>query len=126
MVGAGRFILAFIIAHYQKLPDSLNEHDLKAVARSLLPEGDRKSIETLVAYAQASAKYLAGIETVVRRARFLAAKENRSAVSFADIKLAIQENVIPSDSALAEPLSTPIKPHANRLQVHCRPSARWL
>ena len=39
------------IAHYQKLPDGLNEHDLKAVARSLLPEGDRKSIETLVAYA---------------------------------------------------------------------------
>ena len=26
------------IAHYQKLPDGLNEYDLKAVARSLLPE----------------------------------------------------------------------------------------
>jgi hypothetical protein len=51
-------------------------------------------------YAEASAKYLAGIDYAVRRARYLAAKENRSMVSFTDIKLAIQENVIPSDSAL--------------------------
>ncbi len=92
------------IAHYQKLPDYLDEQDLKAVARSLLPEGDRKSIETLVAYAQASAKYLAGIDAAVRRARFLVAKEYRTAVSFADIKLTIQENVIPSDSALTQTL----------------------
>jgi hypothetical protein len=97
------------IAHYQKLPDCLNERDLKAVARSLLPEGDRKSIETLVAYAQASAKYLAGIDAAVRRARFLAAKENRSVVSFTDIKLAIQGSVIPSDSALTQTLRQTIK-----------------
>ena len=75
---------------------------------------------------QASAKYLAGIEGVVRRARFLAAKENRTKKQFANIKEAIQENVIPSDIAPAKPLSTPIKPHANRLQEHCRPSARSL
>ena len=114
------------IAHYQKLPDGLNEHDLKAVARSLLPEGDRKSIETLVAYAQASAKYLAGIEAVVRRARFLATKENRTKVLFADIKEAIQESAILSAGALSKTLSTPIKPHANWLQEHYRLSARSL
>jgi hypothetical protein len=114
------------IAHYQKLPDGLNEHDLKAVARSLLPEGDRKSIETLVAYAQASAKYLAGIEAVVRRARFLATKENRTKVLFANIKETIQESAILSDGALAKTLSTPINPYANRLQEHCRLSARSL
>jgi hypothetical protein len=114
------------IAHYQKLPDSLNERDLKAVARSLLPEGDHKFIETLVAYAQASAKYLAGIETVVRRARFLAAKENRTKVLFSDIKEAIQGSVVLLDGAPAKPLSTLIKPHLYRLREHCRPSARSL
>jgi len=76
----------------------------------------RKSIETLVAYAQASAKYLAGIEAVVRRARFLATKENRTKVLFANIKEAIQESAILSDGALAKALSTPINPYANRLQ----------
>jgi hypothetical protein len=45
----------------------------------------------------------------VRRARYLAAKENRSVVSFTDIKLAIQENVIPSDSALTQTLRQTIK-----------------
>jgi len=114
------------IAHYQKLPESLNEQDLKAVVRSLLPGGDRKSIETLVAYAQASAKYLAGIETVVRRARFLAAKEDQTKVLFADIKKAIQENAIPSDAAVEKALSAQIKPHANRLQESCRLPARPL
>jgi hypothetical protein len=32
----------------------------------------------------------------------LAADENRGVVSFMDIKLAVQENVIPSDSALTQ------------------------
>jgi hypothetical protein len=63
-------------------------------------------------YAEASAKYLAGIDYAVRRARYLAAKENRSMVSFTDIKLAIQENVIPSDSALTQTLRQ-TKSHGN-------------
>jgi histone H3/H4 len=97
------------IGHYERLPDRLSQNDLAKVARALLPEGDRKSIETLIAYAEASAKYLAGIDYAVRRARYLAAKENRNAVSFTDIKLAIQENVIPSDSALTQTLRQTIK-----------------
>jgi len=92
------------IGHYERLPDRLSQNDLAKVARALLPEGDRKSIATLIAYAEASAKYLAGIDYAVRRARYLAAKENRGVVSFTDIKLAIQENVIPSDSALTQTL----------------------
>lgn len=60
-----------------------------------------------MAYAQASAKYLAGIEAAVRRARFLAAKQDRERVGFNDIKHAIQEGVIPSDSALTQALGKP-------------------
>jgi hypothetical protein len=93
------------IGHYQKLPDSLSPGDLQAVAKSLLPEGDPKSIEILRAYAQGSAKYLAGIEAVVRRARFLANQEGRSSVLLIDVKRSIKESVIPSDSALAGALA---------------------
>jgi hypothetical protein len=92
------------IGHYQKLSDNLSANDLGAVARSLLPEGDAKSIELLVAYATGSAKYLAAIESIVCRARYLAGRERRSKVTLAQVKSAIRESVIPSDKALAEAL----------------------
>lgn len=102
------------IGHYLPLPKSLGEDDLSKVTKALLPAGDAKSIEILVRYAQSSAKYLAGIETAVRRARYLAKKENRERAERADIKRAIQEAVIPSDSALANALAEPIKPSRRR------------
>jgi hypothetical protein len=95
------------IGHYEKLPDSLSEADLANVARSVLPEGDAKSIELLVEYAQSSAKYLAGIDAVVCRSRFLAARAHRKEVTRVDVKQAIQQAVIPSDTALAQALAEP-------------------
>jgi hypothetical protein len=101
------------IDHYEKLPDSLAKADLEKVAKALLPEGDAKTIELLVCYAQGSAKYLAGIESAVRRGRYLASRGDRGRVGFADIRRAIQESVIPFDSALAQALSEPAK-HGRR------------
>lgn len=89
------------LGHYLPLPDSLSESDLAKVAQSLLPEGEAKAIELLVCYAKCSAKYLAGLDAVVARARYLARKQQRDKVIVADIKAAIRESVIPSDSALA-------------------------
>jgi hypothetical protein len=79
------------IGHYKKLPGTLNATDLAAVARYHFPEGDKKTIEVLVLYAQASAKYLAAIETTVKRARFLASKERREP-RYQDFRNAITEN----------------------------------
>ncbi|HZV35039.1 MAG TPA: ATP-binding protein [Verrucomicrobiae bacterium] len=97
------------IGHYQKLPDSLSREDLSAVAKSFLPEGDANSIKALVLYAQGSAKYLAAIESVTRRARFLASKSGRGKVIFADVQNGMKESVIPSDNALAAALAEPKK-----------------
>jgi hypothetical protein len=97
------------IGDYKRLPDSLSETDLTAVARKLLPEGCPRCIETLVVYAQGSAKYLAAIESAVRRARYDAQKEGRAKVVFADVRDAIKGSVIPSDTALARALTPPQK-----------------
>ncbi len=111
------------IGHYQKLPDSLSADDLAAVAKNLLPEGCEKSIEWLVNYAQGSAKYLAAIESVVRRARYLAGKENRSKVAYADIRAATKESVIPSDNALHAALIAPSnKRRAGTIPAPLKPS----
>ncbi len=85
---------------YKQLPDSLSDEDLQTVARHYLPEGDAKSIRTLVAYARSSQKYLQGMAVVARRAYFIAAKGKCSNPTFADVAQALREGVVPSDSAL--------------------------
>jgi hypothetical protein len=98
------------IGHYEKLPDTLDRSDLSAVAKSLLPEGDARSVAALVDFAEASAKYLAGIESAVRRARYVASRDGRQKVTSADIRHAIKSGVIPSDTALATALADRQKP----------------
>ena len=95
------------IGHYQRLPDTICDADLEGVARFTLPEGCERSIETLVAYAKLSKKYLAAIETGVRLARAGARKQNRSVVTFDDIRFAIKNSVIPSDAALSQAIEEP-------------------
>ena len=92
------------IQHYEALPENLSKQDLTAVARALLPEGDADCIEALVCYAQSSQKYLAGIESAIKRARYLAQNNSRKRVAFSDIAQSIR-NVIPSDTALADALA---------------------
>ena len=93
------------MARYTRLPERLEQNDLEAVARYHLPEGDRKSISALVGYAQASRKYLAGIDHATKAARYEAQNRNRTKVTFDDIKNAIATNVMPSDLALREALA---------------------
>ncbi|HWC59153.1 MAG TPA: hypothetical protein VHC44_05605, partial [Verrucomicrobiae bacterium] len=71
----------------------------------------------LVHYAKASAKYLAGIEAAVRRARYLAKLDGRDKANRADIKRAINESVIPSDSALSVAMATPQRGARRRSQA---------
>jgi hypothetical protein len=119
------------IYHYEELPDSLSAEDLSRVSKSLLPEADEKTIELLTVYAQSSAKYLAGIDAVICRAKYLAQEEHRSRVNGSDVKRAIKESVIPSDSALAQAMEAParnkrrraIAPAAQPLQPHFRGNA---
>ncbi len=89
------------LGHYQKLPEKLSDQDLEAVSRSVLPEGDRRTIKMLVLYAKASAKYLAAIDTAARRARYLANQAGRAQIEEEDLRRAIVGSVIPSDAALA-------------------------
>ena len=106
------------IGHYEKLPSALSEVDLKAVAKSFLPDGCDKSILALALYAKNSVKYLAAIESAVARARFNASRAGRGKVVFADVKSAISQNVIPSDKALADALAVPRRSR----RVHALPT----
>jgi hypothetical protein len=84
----------------RELPAALSDADLRAVAKSLLPEGNNRSIELLVAYAGASGKYLGGLAAAVRRARFHAGKQGRETVSSDDVAQVLKHDMLPSDSTL--------------------------
>jgi hypothetical protein len=129
------------IGHYEPLPSELTPGDLQKVAGALLPDADTRTIEALVVYAQASAKYLAGIRHAVDRAGFIARKDGRDKIQFSDVKQALKQAVIPSDAAFANavgatnhparkraarvfaaPLQTPSRALANPLPVERIPS----
>jgi len=114
------------IGHYQKLPDTLSAEDLASVASALVPELPA-AVELLAMYAQSSAKYLAGIDAAVNRARFIATKQGRKEIKLADVKQAIKESVIPSDSAFTSAMQANEKPARRRVvNVHGNADAEAL
>lgn len=77
------------IGHLAALDEILSLADLKAVARIHLPESSADAIHGVATYAQGSSSYVAGIEHVAKRARYIAQRAGRTSVSTADVKEAI-------------------------------------
>lgn len=88
------------IGDYKKLPEVLTGRDLVAVAEHCLPAGEKSAVKALALYAEGSGRYLAAIETAVKRARFIANSNGREDVTLSDVGKAISDYVIPSDRAL--------------------------
>lgn len=111
------------IGHVERLPERLSQADLISVAAALLPEGNTRTLTRLVIYAGISKKHLASIEAIVKRARWLASIDGRAAVTDQDVDAAINESVIPSDSALAVSLRQRRDTIAEVPPVHREPGA---
>ncbi|HEX3627271.1 MAG TPA: ATP-binding protein [Verrucomicrobiae bacterium] len=93
------------IKHYEPLPPELSQDDLSGVARAVLPEASSDSVKALAIYARNSARYLAAIDSIADRARYLAMKDGRNAATTADVQRAMKESVIPADSKLQSALA---------------------
>lgn len=89
------------IGHVERLPERLHTSDLVRVAGALFPEGDEVTLRKLAIYAEVSKKHLASIEAIVKRARWIASRRGRDKATGEDVDRAIDESVIPSDSAIA-------------------------
>ena len=88
------------IKHYEPLPAELTQEDLIGVARAILPEANKETLKALAIYARNSARYLAAIDSISDRARYLAMKDGRNVATMADVQRAMKESVIPSDNKL--------------------------
>ena len=98
------------LGHYEPLPRELSDEDLMAVAKSVLPEADSRTKRALADYALTSAKYLAAIEAIAKRARYIATKDGRTNATTDDVRRAMKESVIPADSKLVSALKAADKP----------------
>lgn len=88
------------ISHYEALPGSLSLDDLRAVAKAVLPEAGELVLKALALYAQTSARGLAAIDSIAKRARYAAMGDGRAQATTEDVRKAMQESVIPADSKL--------------------------
>lgn len=85
---------------YESLPQDLSIEDLVGVARAVLPEASNDVLRALAVYARSSARYLAAIDAIAKRARYTAMREGRVVATANDVRKAMQESVIPADTKL--------------------------
>jgi hypothetical protein len=92
------------IGHYELLPASLDVADLMAVGKAVLPEAGKDVLRALAAYARTSARYLAAVDSIAKRAKYIAQRAGRTQCNTDDVRTAMQESVIPSDTRLVHTL----------------------
>ncbi|MBE0541610.1 MAG: ATP-binding protein [Verrucomicrobia bacterium] len=102
------------LGHFEPLPRELSPADLMAVAKAVLPEADKTTLRALAAYARTSARYLAAIDAIAKRARYIAKRDGRTEASTEDVRVAMQESVIPADSKLVRALASVNQPVRGR------------
>lgn len=87
----------------KRLPNSLSEQDLIAVARIHFPELDEDSHGFIASEARVANNYLQAVEAISRRARWLAKRHARPRVTFADVEAAAAEVLPRADLSAALP-----------------------
>jgi histone H3/H4 len=92
------------IGHYEFLPTELTLADLTDVGRAVLPEASTDVLAALASYARVSARYLAAVDSIAKRAQFIAQRNGRKQCTAGDVRTAMQESVIPSDTMLVRTL----------------------
>jgi len=111
------------LGDWKRLPDELSTDDLEAVAKAVLPEADSRTLRALAIYARTSARYLAAIDAIASRARYDATRAGRAEITTEDVKKAMRENIIPSDSMLVRTLQCASKTKSGRRSAPTIPEA---
>ena len=91
------------------LPESLDRADVFAVAQKHFPDVAAPFLEKISARAMQSEGYLKNMEICVKRARFLAGEDGRSAIALADVQAALDYVMPASPSQAAPEISAPVR-----------------
>ena len=105
------------ISNYRQLPAELDATDLMAVGRVALPHASNDVLKVLAIYARCSARYLAAVDSISKRAQYIARRQGRDQCTAEDVQMAMKESVIPSDNRLLTTLEQANKASGRRRQV---------
>jgi hypothetical protein len=100
----------------KRLPAELEPGDLIAVAQKHFPDLDADYLKLIAAKAMQSESYLMAVESIARRARFIARREGRDTLALADVETAIEE-ILPASSAPARPAPAAAAPAQRKSPV---------
>ncbi len=103
------------ISHYEELPSQIPPADMQAVARYLLPKACKDSLAGLVTAAEATQTYLAGMKSIVDRARYEAGGDPELSVV-----MAVAEQFIASNTSLTR--ASMSAPRRGRRRVSTAPA----
>jgi len=92
------------VKRYVVLPEKNSAEDVQAVARRLLPGASSSAVKLVVGYTALSKRDLSAVGDVAEEARLLAEEAGAATVTFEHIETAINDHLIPSDTAFAERL----------------------
>ena len=102
------------IGHYELLPASLDVADLMAVGKAVLPEAGKYIWRVLAGYARSSARYLAAVDSIAKRSKYIAQRAGRTQCNADDVHTAMKESVVPSDARLVRTLENVRKSKSGR------------
>lgn len=95
---------------YHALPNELSFQELVDVAAVHLPEANSKTLRAVADYARTSARYLSAVETIAEDARRIASNAGRDCATEDDVRRAMEDGVIPSDTNLVRALNSKPEP----------------
>jgi hypothetical protein len=93
------------VKRFSVLPEIPSAKDLRAVARKLLPSGDKETIDYIVGYALSSKLHMPAIANAIDEARQIVARDGRDRITFEDVERAVTHYCAPSAAAMLQAFS---------------------
>jgi hypothetical protein len=121
------------VARWVELAQWNTDADLAAVARKIMPGITGAGVKLAMSYAKLSfhgspSRDISGLGDVAIEARLIAEQAGRATITFEDVERAINDHLMPSDTAFASRMAAPVKrarkPPANPLNDPLTPHSR--
>ena len=108
------------VRRWVQLAEWNKDADLEAAARKLMPGLSRAGVKLAVGYAKLSlngspSRDISGLGDVATEARLLAQEAGRDTIAFEDVERAINDYLVPSDTAFAGRMAAPLRRARKRI-----------
>jgi hypothetical protein len=105
------------VKRFCMLPEVPKAQDLRAVARKLLPDADKATIDYIAGYALSSKLHMPAVVDAADEAKLLIQREGRQRVTFEDVERVIRDYCAPSAAAMVQTFSVAKQGKRSRREI---------